>query len=83
MFRADFFNFDLWWILPFVMIVICFLMMRGWRGRRMCGFSTQKEDTLRTNTADSARDILDKRYAHGEINKEEYEEKKSDLSQNN
>jgi putative membrane protein len=83
MFRADFFNFDFWWIFPLVMIVICFLMMRGWRGRTMCGFSSHDENTLRTNTSDSARDILDKRYALGEINKEEYEEKKRDLSQSN
>lgn len=33
----------------------------------------------RGTTEDSALDILNKRYARGEINKEEYEEKKRDL----
>ncbi|MFQ6078549.1 MAG: SHOCT domain-containing protein [Thermodesulfobacteriota bacterium] len=30
--------------------------------------------------SDSAREILDRRYALGEISKEEYEEKKRDIS---
>ena len=34
-----------------------------------------------TDVPDSARDILDRRYAAGEINKDEYEEKKRTLSE--
>ncbi len=60
-----------WWILPLVMMVFCFLMMRRgmgcWVGRHRPG--------------ESAREILDRRYASGEIGKEEYEEKKRHIAQ--
>ena len=80
MFYAEFFDFSLWWIFPIVMIVLCFLMMRGRRGRTMCGFGSYDEDTLSTNTSDSAIEILDKRYARGDIDKDEYEARKSDIT---
>jgi len=41
--------------------------MMGWHGSR--------------HITESAREILDKRYAAGEISKEEYEEKKKHISQ--
>ncbi len=70
-----------WWIFPLVMMAICFLMMRGRRGSMMCGFGSRRTDNDHANSSDSVIDILEKRYARGEIDKEEYEEKKSTLTQ--
>ncbi len=62
-------GFHFWWIIPIVMMVLCFIMMSRRRG---CITGWSRSGHL----ADSAREILDKRYALGEISKEEYEEKK-------
>ena len=71
-----------WWIFPIAMIVMCVFMMRGRMGCMMCGPSSRSSTkTGQIATADSAREILDKRYALGEISKEEYEEKKGDIEQ--
>jgi putative membrane protein len=61
-----------WWIFPLVMVVFCFFFMRGCAGRMMCGW--------RSGVGDSALDVLDRRYAAGEINQEEYEERKKQLT---
>ena len=64
-----------WWIFPLVMIVLCLLFMRGCMGgRRMCGWSSG------AGFGESAIDILNKRYAKGEIDQKEYEEKKRELT---
>jgi uncharacterized membrane protein len=55
------------------MMILCFIMMRG-HGGCFAGRSRSR------HVAESAREILDKRYALGEIGKEEYEEKKRDIS---
>jgi uncharacterized membrane protein len=49
----------------------------------MTGWSAYRSATTTPAIApsDSAREILDKRYALGEINKEEYEEKRKDIDQ--
>ena len=83
MYAVEVSNFSLWWLFPLVMIVLCFLMMRGRKGSMMCGFGSSDEDSHRINVSDSAKDLLDKRYASGEIDKEEYEEKNRILNQHN
>jgi uncharacterized membrane protein len=71
-----------WWIFPLVMIALCFLMMRRRGGSMMCGFGSRgANDTLPIASSDTAMEILDKRYALGEIGKEEYEEKKMVIGQ--
>ena len=67
-------GFHWWWIIPVAMMVLCFIMMRRHR-EDMPGCSRSRP------VAESAREILDKRYALGEISKEEYEVKKRDISQ--
>ena len=69
-----------WWIFPIVMMILCFLMMRRNRGTRMCCFGPRGIDDRRPRDTDSAVEILDKRYASGEIDKAEYEEKKRALT---
>ncbi len=64
-------GFHFWWIIPIVMIVLCFLMMRRGGG---CMMGHHR-------SGGSAREILDRRYASGEIGKEEYEEKKREIAQ--
>jgi putative membrane protein len=83
MFGSEFSDSSFWWIFPLVMIALCFFMMRGRKGSMMCGFGSKNEDNHQMVDSDSALDILDKRYALGEINKEEYEEKKEALNRIN
>lgn len=65
-----------WWILPLVFMILCCLGGRG-RGRSgICGFGFRDKGTGDISPSDSARDILDKRYALGQISREEYEERK-------
>jgi putative membrane protein len=70
-----------WWVFFLIMMVFCFFGMRGRRGSGMCGFRAWGTDTRDIPTTDSAIDILDKRYALGEITREEYEEMKKTICQ--
>ncbi len=85
MFPCAGFGYGLWWIFPLimpVMIVLCFFMMRGRMGSMTC-----RSGSCRTSShgddAESAFDTLKKRYARGEINREEYEEKKKVITGRN
>ena len=68
--------FSFWWIVPVVMMILCFFMMRGRRGTMMSGFGCCGSDRQWAGGKGSASDIFDRRYASGEIDKTEYEEKK-------
>ena len=73
-------NFSFWWIIPILMMILCFFMMKGRRGSMMCGFGSRGIDNQETRAQDSAIDILKKRYASGDIDKEEYEQRRKTLT---
>lgn len=75
-------GFEWWWLFPAAMIVLCLVMIRRGMGGMMCRPSSRRStDTRLPSFSDSAREILDKRYALGEISKDEYEEKRKDIDQ--
>jgi uncharacterized membrane protein len=66
---------NFWWVMPLVMIVFCFSMKKRCDVKTMCGYgSTGSKDIYI-----SARYTLDQRYAQGEIDEREYEQKKKML----
>ncbi len=71
-------GFGLWWFMPFFMIAFCIVVIIGivslirWFSRSDRGRDVKAEDT--------ALDILKKRYARGEISKEDFEAMKKDIS---
>jgi uncharacterized membrane protein len=77
---SEFCGFSFWWIFPVIMIVFCFFMMRGRKVRSICGFGSRREERTIIDASDSPADILDKRYALGEISEEEYEMRKRTLN---
>ena len=68
------FGTPLWWIFPIIMVFFCFFMMRGYMGGMHVSGGGKGESALET---------LDKRYAGGEIDKEEYEQMKRVLNYSN
>jgi uncharacterized membrane protein len=63
-----------WWIFPLVMFIFCLFFMRRCFGRRMCGWGGY-------GFRESALDVLNKQYAKGEIDQEEYKKRKRTLTQ--
>lgn len=78
MIGTESFDFPLWWLFPLIMIVLCFLMMRG-KGFLCCHSPDERDD----QNSETAREILDKQYAKGEIDRKEYEAKQRDLKRSN
>ena len=64
------------WFMPIIMIVFWGLVIWGIVAL-IRGLSTG--DSSRSTPADSALEILKRRYARGEITKQEYEDTKKDL----
>jgi putative membrane protein len=79
MFGYEFF-FSYWWLFPLMMIIFCIFFMSRGCGRMMCGFDPHTRDNSHNGTGKSALEILDKRFAQGDINEDEYEEKKRKLT---
>jgi uncharacterized membrane protein len=69
-----------WWIFPVLMIILCIFMMKGHMGAMMCRPGSRNKDSHGEDASESALDLLSKRYAQGEISKQEYEEKRSDIT---
>lgn len=76
-----------WWIVPLMFFVlIIFLIMRKGRGcmwcNRMMGGNEFRDSMNQSQDipSGSAMEILNQRYVKGEIDKQEYEEKKAAIS---
>lgn len=80
MYGSELCAFSFWWIIPIVIMILCFFMMRGRRGTMMSVFGCCGRDWQQAKSAQSARDRRDRRYASGDIGKAEYEEKKRTLT---
>ena len=79
MFGSGFCGYTLWWIFPLLMMILCIFlcvfMMKGRMGAMMCRPGSGNKDSHREDS--TALDLLNKKYAQGENNKEEHEEKKA------
>jgi putative membrane protein len=61
------------WIFPAIFLVICLVFLFIFMFRGASGFSRPWD---RNDLRESAREILDRRFASGEITKEQYEDMK-------
>ena len=78
---SEFCSFPYWWLFPLVMIILCVFALSGRRGSIMCGFGSRGTPNHKISNSNSAMEILDKRYALGELDKKEYEETRRALRQ--
>jgi putative membrane protein len=61
------------WIFPLIFLVVLILFFRRGRCWPMCGGHRQQ------HREETAREILDRRYARGEISREEHQRMRKDL----
>jgi len=80
MFASEFSSASLCWIFPILMIALCFFMIRRRKGSMMCRFGSHDTNIHQFSASDSTIDILNKRYALGDISKEVYEERTRTLT---
>ena len=71
-------GFGWWWLMPIIPIVFLGLIIWGIVSL-VRGVSQPSSSDSSASRPESALEILKKRYAGGDITKEEYEEKKKDL----
>ena len=69
-------GFGFMWIIPLFFFTVLIIFMLRMFGRGSSGCGSHRDNTTHQ---ENAREILDKRFAKGEINKEEYEEMKKTL----
>ncbi len=65
------------WFFPLIFIIICIVILFMIFGKKGTNFTCH--DTSNHGNKETALDILKKRYAKGEITKEEFEEMKKDI----
>ncbi len=71
-----------WWIFPLIMCIIMmffFFRMSGRRGFKSPWMQDSNGHHSENTDSETALDIIKKRYAKGEITKEEFEEMKKNL----
>jgi len=69
-----------WWIFPIIACVVMMFVCFGVFGRKRFRLPWQCGDSGEDTGSENPLDVLKKRYAKGEITKEEFDQTKEDLS---